>query len=91
MKDRWQCRECDNIVLRSDMLMAANPFEPTGVLYGCPQCKEVNSWREVCDEDGCDREAACGWPTPDGYRRTCFDHWDRKLSTNQVRYGKGAM
>jgi len=41
-----------------------------------------------CDEPGCTREASCGWPvsgvTGDGsagYRRTCYDHWDRDAVT----------
>lgn len=30
-----------------------------------------------CDEPGCEREASCGWPVPDGYRRTCGEHMQR--------------
>jgi len=28
-----------------------------------------------CDEPGCQREATCGFPVEDGYRRTCGDHY----------------
>ena len=29
---------------------------------------------DLCDEPGCYEEASCGFPTEDGYRRTCTDH-----------------
>ena len=32
---------------------------------------------QQCDEPGCQKESSCGWPTEGGYRRTCFDHWQR--------------
>lgn len=28
-----------------------------------------------CDEPGCSKRASCGFPTPDGYRRTCGEHY----------------
>lgn len=31
-----------------------------------------------CDEPGCGRESSCGWPSSRGYRRTCFEHWERE-------------
>lgn len=30
----------------------------------------------LCDEIGCDHEATCGFPTPEGYRRTCGKHYE---------------
>lgn len=27
-----------------------------------------------CDEPGCGAHAVCGWPSPQGYRRTCSEH-----------------
>jgi hypothetical protein len=29
----------------------------------------------LCDEPGCFKNAGCGWPSEDGYRRTCGDHY----------------
>lgn len=29
----------------------------------------------LCDEPGCFKEAGCGFPTDDGYRWTCYDHY----------------
>ena len=30
---------------------------------------------EICDEQGCLKDAGCGWPTKDGgYRYTCSEH-----------------
>lgn len=31
---------------------------------------------QTCDEPGCGREGLCGWPSPIGYRRTCYEHSD---------------
>lgn len=28
----------------------------------------------LCDEPDCFNEVSCGFPTEDGYRRTCFNH-----------------
>lgn len=28
----------------------------------------------MCDEPNCYKDASCGWPTDDGYRRTCHAH-----------------
>lgn len=71
--DRWRCRECHSVTHEVDMLHAPNPFDPEDILSGCPGCKTVDSWIELCDE--CDEQATCGTPTSDGgYRRTCYDH-----------------
>ena len=28
-----------------------------------------------CERDGCHKEATCGTPTPDGYKRLCGNHY----------------
>lgn len=28
-----------------------------------------------CEAEGCHKEATCGRPTPDGYKRLCYDHY----------------
>lgn len=28
----------------------------------------------LCDEPGCFAHASCGWPSENGYRRTCYQH-----------------
>lgn len=57
-----------------ELLMGQNPFEPAFTVYGCPQCKEIECFRTACDEPGCWKEDTCGTPTPNGYRRTCYEH-----------------
>jgi len=32
----------------------------------------------MCDEPGCFDNAGCGFPTENGYRRTCYNHSDFK-------------
>jgi ssDNA-binding Zn-finger/Zn-ribbon topoisomerase 1 len=71
---KWQCTECRVISIQSDLLEAKNPFDEEMVISGCPICKTVESFTEICDEPGCTRDASCGFPTLTGYRRTCGDH-----------------
>ena len=44
----------------------ADCFEPWGIEF-----------ENICDDPGCSRLAGCGWPSDEGYRRTCFEHWKR--------------
>lgn len=36
--------------------------------------KKLKEFANVCDEPGCFRNASCGWPSDEGYRRTCYEH-----------------
>ena len=77
---QWRCRDCGDISLEGDLLSAINPFDAGRTIVGCPQCKSVGDFEEVCDEPGCCNEAACGFPTEEGdefggYRRTCHVHY----------------
>ena len=71
---KWKCENCDEISLEKDLLEAVNPFDADQTINGCPTCKGVFGFTEICDEPGCVRDANCGFPTPEGYRRTCGDH-----------------
>jgi hypothetical protein len=76
---RWQCT-CGWIGEESEILTAPNPFDPGDTVVGCPLCKEVGDFDELCDEPGCNRTTSCGFQTKDGgYRRTCHEHseWKR--------------
>lgn len=73
---RWRCDECEKIFDEADLLTAPNPFDAESEISGCPWCKLVNMFTEICDEPGCTWEATCGFPTPQGYRRTCYKHSD---------------
>lgn len=74
----WMCRECDEITLQSNLLTAVNPFDnPMGKvseIKGCPSCHAIDDFIEICDEPKCYLPASCGFPTKDGYRRTCLKH-----------------
>jgi hypothetical protein len=72
---RWRCNECSWLGHSSELLVAQNPFDTVDTITGCPNCKSVGDFEEICDEAGCTQGAGCGFPTPDGgYRRTCFKH-----------------
>jgi hypothetical protein len=71
----WGCENCKWIGPASALLTAPSPFDPSDTIVGCPQCKSVNEFRELCDEPGCQRTATSGWPSiTQGYRRTCHVH-----------------
>lgn len=36
--------------------------------------KELKEFAQICDEPGCFEYASCGWPSENGYRRTCYNH-----------------
>ena len=76
---RILCRTCNWRGSRADRLVAPHPFTPGTLIYGCPQCEDVECFAVVCDEDGCWLPVTCGTPTTDGYRQTCSKHrpdWD---------------
>lgn len=74
MAKRWMCEECERIFEDSELLIAPNPFNPEAEIVGCPFCKSVDQFSEICDEPGCNMVTTCGFPTPIGYRRTCSKH-----------------
>ena len=74
MKNLWRCEECREVMDENDFLKAKNPFDKTEEIYGCPNCKTIDSFVQICDVEGCNIEATCGTPTKDGYRRTCGFH-----------------
>jgi hypothetical protein len=75
---RWKCDFCGEISLETDLLIATNPFDKDDDIIGCPHCKQVSGFDEMCDEPGCQETAGCGFPVDDpafgGYRRTCHKH-----------------
>lgn len=78
-KGKWRCRECRLLgTTPNSMLSAPNPFDPGETIHGCPRCRGIDCFVVICDAHGCTKEGTCGWPSPDGYRVTCFDHWNRR-------------
>jgi hypothetical protein len=71
---KWSCDECGSITEESELLSAPNPFKPDEPVLGCPVCKEIGQFTEVCDFEGCQKEATAGTPTADGYVRRCWAH-----------------
>jgi hypothetical protein len=78
---QWRCTNCLQISLQPELLTGPSPFDPEDILTGCPKCKSVDGFDEICDEPGCKQRAHCGWPTDSdndefgGYRRTCSQHY----------------
>jgi hypothetical protein len=75
---KWKCRDCKKVSTGAELLRAPSPFDPEDILAGCPHCKSCEGFSEMCDQPGCDKDASCGWSSPNGYRRTCYNHWTRE-------------
>lgn len=74
---RWRCCDCSKVSIQGALLTAPNPFDPDDTVTGCPWCKSVAEFDELCDEPGCNQATSCGFPTEGGgYRRTCSAHSD---------------
>ena len=74
-KEKVKCRECNWKGFYRDLLRATNPFNRHDMLMGCPDCKDIYElFYDICDEKGCWNNASIGFPTKNGYRRTCFKH-----------------
>jgi hypothetical protein len=89
----WGCKECHWIGRQSTMLVGTHPFLPNEQVLGCPTCKSIDSFWEVCDEPGCRQEATCGWPTVVNYRRTCGHHYDpaKRITREAIAERKGCV
>ena len=73
----FECDRCGKIMEEKLILQTAVPRPKGGepaYVSQCPHCGECECFTNVCDEPGCQSEATCGWPTGDGYRRTCGKH-----------------
>lgn len=46
----------------------------TAIWNVCSRCRDAEQFVNMCDEPGCNNEAGCGWPSDNGYRRTCGEH-----------------
>ena len=72
---RYFCEECYSVIPARGLLDAPNPFDPTDRVFGCPDCKAVESTMLACYAEGCESAATCGSWHPDGiYRSTCYRH-----------------
>jgi hypothetical protein len=75
MKTRWRCEECNWIGLEGEIDVVRDPKPESGVHWSiCPQCRAAEQFINLCDEPGCKEASTSGWPSPDGYRRTCWQH-----------------
>lgn len=77
------CGSCNWRGMSSELLTAANPFDPTELIEGCPACFAIDEAVVACDEPECWRHATCGFPIDGGYLQTCYDHSDMTRAANK--------
>jgi len=75
----WRCICCGWEDIDEQFLTALNPFDSMHKVVGCPDCKQIWEFEQVCDEPGCVRTATCGTLTPTGYRRVCGEHYNMPI------------
>ena len=46
--------------------------------------KKMKEALHLCDEPGCFGYISCGWPSDEGYRSTCGEHYDYEGKTKNV-------
>jgi len=73
--NRVFCQSCGWIGPECELLHAPHPFINQRDIYGCPNCREVENFSYLCDEPACNKVVTCGWPSADGYRSTCYEHY----------------
>lgn len=83
-QNKRKCYDCGWLGSCLDVLTAENPFDVVSgeSIEGCPKCFSINKMIHLCDEDECKEEATCGWPSSQGYRRTCHKHYIYEISAN---------
>ena len=74
--ENWICAKCSFIGPIDAFLFIPDPRpEPNARGWWlCTSCDEIDCVTSACDEPGCARKGSCGFPSPTGYRRTCFEH-----------------
>jgi len=68
------CRECGWLGKMNEVMKAPNPFD-NGTITACPECRTIEDLAVVCDIPDCNKEATCGTPTDNGYKRCCGEHY----------------
>ena len=71
---RVRCTNCARVFEEESALTAPHPFIGGRTIMGCPSCQEIGEFSAICDEPGCEEAHMCGWNSPSGWRKTCWDH-----------------
>jgi len=73
------CKECGWHGMENQTLIAQNPFAPEEAIYGCPNCKSIDSMDGVCQSRKYWQIATCGTPTKNGYKHLCRKHFSKQI------------
>lgn len=75
MQDKYLCKECDHVSMREELLIAPNPFDTKDIILGCPICKSVDCFDQLCQIEGCPKIISGGHRSKKyGYLWTCYEH-----------------
>lgn len=54
--EKVTCTNCGKFFSAKDILVGQNPFKKEMTIYGCPNCKEIETFVTACDFVGCSEE-----------------------------------
>ena len=74
MTMKWCCMECGWRGTTEEIIRFPDPEANDNEWQICPKCRAAEQFTNMCDEPGCNKPASGGWFSPEGYRRTCFEH-----------------
>ena len=74
INDKVRCTECDWIGRQHEVKTAPNPFMPSDILEGCPECLCIGTIVRACHFEGCIDPVVGGRPTKRGYEFYCHEH-----------------
>ena len=91
LEDKWLCDECGHRLTRAEMLEGVNPFDSEDTIVGCPECKLIDCFTQLCNIPHCTKIAGCGTPTKHGYLRCCYKHYvEHGTKGHEETYGIGS-
>lgn len=79
---RIRCNFCGLETHSINALVAPHPFRSMEKVYGCPQCKEIDALKRVCDVGGCWK----GW-----YEQHGEEGGRIYLCSTHSKYAKGIL
>lgn len=74
--ERWRCKECYQIWTVAQLEQVFDSKSDSGEFWNiCPGCRAAENFDLICDVPTCKMAVSAGWPSPEGYRRTCSNHY----------------
>ena len=67
---KFKCPICETVVLDKDLI-----YDELEEKCFCKECQEYVEMEHICQEEGCLKEVGNGYPTANGYKWRCQEHY----------------